>query len=457
MSRLLWVFALLTVLGACSEPKTDAPDPEVMAAVLDDLPPMRRFTARPGEPPARANADMARDFLDLAYRMESGRPIPRLSRFEGPIGISVAPDPPPTLGRDLDELIRRLRREAGIDIRRLPDGSPAQIVIVTPTRAQIQGAVPEAACFVVPNISSWEDFQKNGNGPGTDWSRLTRRTLVGVFIPRDASPQEIRDCLHEEIAQALGPLNDLFRLPDSVFNDDNIQAVLTGFDMLMLKTHYAPELANAPDIETAAAALPALLARLNPRGERVPAENIPPTTRDWIDAVKSALGPRGSLTARQRHAARALGIARREGWTDTRLGFSYYVVGRLAIDTDIELAFTSLIRAYDVYRNLFGTDNVHTATVAMQLAAFALVSENPDTALELIDQSLPASKRGENAILLATFLFMRSEALEAQGRVAEAQADRLDSFGWARYGFGLAETLALSAEEAGVLPAKLVE
>jgi len=34
------------------------------------------------------------------------------------------------------------------------------------------------------------------------------------------SPQEVRDCLHEELAQALGPLNDLYRLPDSVFNDD---------------------------------------------------------------------------------------------------------------------------------------------------------------------------------------------------------------------------------------------
>ena len=28
-----------------------------------------------------------------------------------------------------------------------------------------------------------------------------------VFVPADASPQELRDCLHEELAQALGPLN----------------------------------------------------------------------------------------------------------------------------------------------------------------------------------------------------------------------------------------------------------
>ena len=52
----------------------------------------------------------------------------------------------------------------------------------------------------------------------------------------------MRDCLHEELAQALGPLNDLYHLPDSVFNDDNIHTVLTGFDMLILRAAYAPEL-----------------------------------------------------------------------------------------------------------------------------------------------------------------------------------------------------------------------
>lgn len=46
-----------------------------------------------------------------------------------------------------------------------------------------------------------------------------------MFIPNDTSAQEIRDCLNEELAQALGPLNDLYRLSDSVFNDDNMHTV----------------------------------------------------------------------------------------------------------------------------------------------------------------------------------------------------------------------------------------
>ena len=35
-------------------------------------------------PPARSNADMTRDFLELGFAMESGRPIDAFSRFEGP-------------------------------------------------------------------------------------------------------------------------------------------------------------------------------------------------------------------------------------------------------------------------------------------------------------------------------------------------------------------------------------
>ncbi|MCL4674818.1 MAG: hypothetical protein KJZ59_02030 [Pararhodobacter sp.] len=44
---------------------------------------------RPGTPhplPAgRPNSEMVRDFLELGFAMESGRPIEHFSRFEGPV------------------------------------------------------------------------------------------------------------------------------------------------------------------------------------------------------------------------------------------------------------------------------------------------------------------------------------------------------------------------------------
>jgi hypothetical protein len=46
------------------------------------------------------------------------------------------------------------------------------------------------------------------------------------------------------------------------------------------------------------------------------------------------------------------------------------------------------------------------------------------------------AKRYENASLLATLLLLQAEALDMSGRPTEAHAARLDSIGWARYGFG---------------------
>jgi hypothetical protein len=139
-----------------------------------------------------------------------------------------------------------------------------------------------------------------------DWTTLTTRDRVAVFIPSDTAPQEIRDCLHEEVAQALGPLNDLYELSDSVFNDDNFHTVLTGFDMLALKVHYAPELANGMDRAAVAARLPALLARLNPGGGAGAPLPPTPTPRPWIEAIETALGPQGSPYQRRSAALQAL-------------------------------------------------------------------------------------------------------------------------------------------------------
>jgi hypothetical protein len=46
---------------------------------------MNRFTAARPNAPARSNAAIAADFLDLSFAMESGRPITRMTRFEGPV------------------------------------------------------------------------------------------------------------------------------------------------------------------------------------------------------------------------------------------------------------------------------------------------------------------------------------------------------------------------------------
>ena len=107
----------------------------------------------------RSNAEMGRDFLDLAFRMESGRAIAVISRFEGPITVGVRGEMPNLAGGELSNLLARLRNEAGLDIRTVGADQPAAITIDFVPRAQMRRAVPTAACFVVPGVSSFADYK----------------------------------------------------------------------------------------------------------------------------------------------------------------------------------------------------------------------------------------------------------------------------------------------------------
>lgn len=432
--RRLRVFLVFLTASCTPVPDGSVPARASTVEIGTNLPPMRSFATAAPQPPQRPNTAIAQDFLDLAFRMESGRPIPRLTRFVEPISVRVIGEIPPTLGPDLNSLLARLRREARIDIFRA-DRSDARITIQGLPRATLARAVPSAACFVVPRVSNWREFQNARRTPQVDWTTLNRRDRVAIFVPSDVAPQEIRDCLHEELAQALGPLNDLYRLPDSVFNDDNIHAVLTGFDMLILRAYYAPELRNGMSRGEVARVLPQVLNRINPQGAGRLAQPQNDTSRDWITAMETALSNASSQSRRRSAAAQAVGLARAFNWTGTRRGFAHYIAGRLQISTAPEQALASFRAADQAYRQSSMT-RVHSAHVAVQIAAFTLNAGDGAATLAVIDEAVPVAYAHENAALLATLLMFRAEALDMIGRSGEADVVRLDSLGWARYGFG---------------------
>lgn len=433
MRRLLAATSLIA-LGACATVPLE--DTATRSVVLADttLPPMKTFSPVRQQPPQRSNANIAADFLDLHFRLESGRELPVFTRFEGPITVRVTGAPSETLGLDLRLLLGRLRSEAGIDISQIAKGD-ANITIEAVSRADIRRTLPQAACFVVPNVSSLAQFRRERRSPHTSWANLRDRSKMAIFIPNDADPQEVRDCLHEELAQAIGPLNDMYRLRDSVFNDDNVHTVLTSFDMLVLRATYAPELRSGMSRAVVAARLPGILARLNPAGASYPAQPVSPTPRAWVQAVQDALGPGTEPQARRVAVNTALEVARREGWQDHRRGFSHYIAGRLLQSEDADGAqrhYEAALAAYDATPD---TD-LHRAYVVTQMAAYALNHGNWQRALGLIEPALATAETYQNAALKATLMLLRAEALDLAGRPQDARAVRLDSLGWARYGFG---------------------
>ncbi len=446
MKAALVLIGLLVVAGCASTETSRRANPDI------DLPPMRVFAKGNPSPPRQSNARIARDFLDLAFRLENGQRLPNFSRFEGPITVAVRGVAPATLDRDLDRLLARFRREAGLNISRAKPGTAANITIQPVTRAQIQRVAPSAACFVRPNVSSWDEYRARRHDRDTFWTLLTRRTRMAIFLPRDVAPQEIRDCLHEEIAQALGPVNDIYRLSDSIFNDDNFHTVLTGYDMLILRAYYDGALQTGMSEAQVAAQLPALLARLNPAGGRrgiAPPELAQP---DWAAAIGAATSLRTSKARRRIAAERAVNLAKRQPNATGKLALSYYWFGRLSLPTNPDRAINAFLAARQLYGQTPGTA-IQSAHVALQLAAFQLSAGNPDQAIRLVDQNLDVTRRAEHAALLSLMLLVKAEAFELKNNSRAAADIHREALAWARYGFGSdAEVRARAKEILAISP-----
>ena len=434
---------LAFILTAACVPTTDAQRLDTPAPATAPLTAYDPGTPNP-LPPERSNVEMVQDFIDLGFSMESGRPIAAFSRYDTPIRVSLRGDAPPRAAQDLNRLVARLRAEAGIDIARMPEGG--NLVVEFLPRRQMQAIVPSAACFVVPNVTGWNDFVANRRSSIIDWTQVVVRTQASVFIPSDTTPQEMRDCLHEEIGQALGPLNDLFRIPDTVFNDDNLQTTLTGFDMLMLRVWYAPELQSGMTRDQVAARLMTLFNRLNPAGRGVGRAVAGATPRTWQTAIEQALSSDGGVTRRREGAAEALRIARGAGWSDSRLALSLMLSARLAARDEGESALQALILASEIYRATPG-GAVHAAHIDMHLAVQALAGGQPQSVLDLVARALPVAERTENAAFVASLSFLQAEALTLLGRADEAETRREAAMPAARYGFGGDQAAAARRQE----------
>lgn len=441
----------LAGLAACMPASTEAPPTRAALATIQ-LPPMKTFGSSQNAGPTRPNGEITRDILDLTFQLESGRTLGVLSRFEGPISVRLTGQAPATMQRDLSLLIGRLQVEAGLPIQQTSNAG-ASITVEAISRGDLQRAFPGAACFVIPNVSSWSEYRQQRNTASVDWATVTQRRKVAVFIPYDVAPQEARACLHEELSQAIGPLNDLYRLPDSVYNDDDMHTVLTSFDMLVLRALYSRDLSSGMTRSAVAARLPAILARLNPAGQRAGMYSSQ-TSNAWKDAIQMALSPSSGDTQRRNAANQAIAISNATGLSGAPQGFGLLTFGRLQFAHDPEQALGALQAADRIFRSTSETQP-HRAHVAVNLAAYTLSTGNGTGTLAIVGEAIPIAARHENAALLATLLMFKAEALSLLGRSVEAQAVRLDSLGWARYGFGSETNIrARLSEVAALNPAR---
>ena len=439
------------LLASCSEVPTSVSKRTVPEQLV---PAMRLFPARTmPDGVSRSNADILEEFIDYAFSLESDQNLTWLSRFEVPVGVALVNGFSKVISRDLDHLIARLKNEAGVKIHRLESPLAANIVIEMIPKRQLLRTAPNAACIVVPRMSSWAEFRQSRFNRRSDWASLRERKRVAIFIPVDVSAQDVRDCLHEELAQALGPLNDLYRVPDSVYNDDNFHIILTSYDMLMLRIFYAPELRSGMTKREVVALLPDLLRRLNPEGVGLIPRQLKEAPKAWRRSIETALGTRGNIEARYFAATKAVRVAKRAGINDHRLGFSYYARARVNAVRDPRKAAEDYKRAYANFVQAFGPHDIHTAQAALHLASLSLSVGELDQALKYIEPSLVGAKNAQNGRLMLSLLAMKAAVHQHEGLVAKANAIRQEAIGWGQYGvYKPAEITARLKVIAGLIP-----
>ena len=438
-----------TAVSPGTSPATGSPLQVSRGADFASIP-MRSFQGgSKGRGVRRSNNDIALEFLDLAFSLETGERLSRLTKFDGQITVSFNQQPTATGRRDLNQLVSRLKNEAGIDIRVVPVGSPSAIKIEQVQPRLLRSIAPGAACFVVPNIIDTTDLRKNGNLPRSDWARIARRTKAAIFLPIGVSAQEQRDCLHEELAQALGPLNDLYRVGDTIFNDDNFHVTLTPYDMLILRLYYSPELRNGMTRTEVALAIRPLLARLNPAGQGAPGRASNKTERSWSQLIEEALGPTTSSGRREGIMTQAINSAKNLRYNGNRLAFAHYARARITSRTNPPGSASDFQTSFAIYQTLYGLNDIHSAKLSVDLAANAFASGDLPTAERLLKEAIPAAQRAEDAVTLTRLYALQAELLGYKGRSNEADRARRNAIGWGKYAFAsdrqIADILRTSA------------
>lgn len=221
----------------------------------------RLRTDRGGADTPYGPSDLSRNFLAIAFYEEFSdrggaliaRPREvRLQRWTGPVRITVdfgASVPEDQRQRDLAEirgLTNRLSALTGLPVSLVTASPNFRIAIDNPRERSAIGArllafMPGASTSAVRSAAEMKadvycTVFSNMSGKSSTYDRAF------VVIRAELPDLMRRSCLHEEIAQGFGLINDSPKARPSIFNDNEEFALLTRQDELLLKILYDPRL-----------------------------------------------------------------------------------------------------------------------------------------------------------------------------------------------------------------------
>ena len=427
--------------AACALPAPLVPDPGAIAAP----PPEPALLARvPAGHTGYSNASLAKLFVRLTHDTEWGGQRPHLVRMEEPVVVGLEGPGASAFAPFLEGYLGWLAAETGIDIH---TGGPARALhLRLVDGAEFARALPAAACVLVPGDPGWDAFRRDpARFGGEAMLRMHRLPEATVFVPDDAIPAHVRRCLIEEIAQALGPLNDLSGLGPSIFNDDFGHVWPTRLDLMMLRVLYAPELATGLGRAETERRARAALDRINPAGLSAPplpaveAASVPAWERLAARVTRRGLRPETRLEAAEialEHAEAALpGTV----WHCRSL----VLAGQAGRGPAPDRARDRLERAERLCAAVHGADDPRIAQIRLLRAGLEMAQGEAEAALAAMDGlEAPLAGHGLDEAL-AAYYALRTQALALLGRSAEGRRASALARDWGGYALGRAAAVRL--------------
>jgi hypothetical protein len=409
--------ALLALAAACM-PSSQAPEPVAPAAqesvrVLAEMPAFPRLgAALPAGHTAYDNASLARLFASLTHEVEWGAWRRHLLRYEVPIVVALEGQGVRGHLSFVDQFLGQLARNGGVEIA--SGAGPANLHIRLVDGPRFERLLPGAVCIVAQGDVSWDAFaadpQHYGAGTLLAAERIEQMT---IFIPGNAPPYLVRNCLMEEVPQALGLANDLYGLGSSIFNDDAAHLWPTKLDYLMLRVLYTPEMVTGLDRQETEHRALAVLDRINPAGRAAPPLPLlrQRSLGDWPVLIQKVFSRRTSERERREYVEAALVIVEAHAPRSAQHCHTLITAGRVLARAEPERALALFGRAREVCDSAHGTSDIRHARIELD-SACALLRLGRYQEVDVIAESIwpVLAAHGQDERLAALYT-MQSEAL----------------------------------------------
>ena len=352
---------LLALVAACA-PQRQAPFQSAAQPAAPAL-----ASAVPAGHTAYDNRSLARIFTRLTHGLEWGPSRPNLVRYEAPVRVSLSGPGSAAYTGFLDRYLGLLRGRARVDIARRSAAANLHIRFVDGPR--FRRLLPAISCLVAPGDLTWETFRSDPDRyGGRALQRATGVTAMTIFIPQTAAPYLIRSCLIEEVAQALGPANDLYALGPSIFNDDAAHIWPTALDLLMLRVLYAPEMRTGLSKSATERRAAQVLDRINPAGRGAPPLRLASGVKGWRETHNRIFSKASAQNRAPETARKALSLAERAAPGSALHCHSLRTLGRVLADRAPGEALEVLEQARSLCARVHGAGDIRLSLIALEQA-----------------------------------------------------------------------------------------